>query len=80
MIKQTQEERVQERLHKLKGRPEPFNESETRFTKFKNQNISIVAPPEMYGKHWQEWIEYEAILDLHINLEVDITFIHWWAM
>ena len=80
MIKQTQEERVQERLLKLKDRPVLFTKYETRFTKFKNQNISIVAPPEMYGKHWQEWIEYEAILDLHINGQVDITFIHWWAM
>ncbi|GKF68962.1 hypothetical protein Tco_0198641, partial [Tanacetum coccineum] len=59
--KQTQEERVKERLDILICKPKPFQDS-------------------VYFKDWQEWIEYEAILDLHINAKVDITFIHWWAM
>nr|GEY06841.1 ulp1 protease family, C-terminal catalytic domain-containing protein [Tanacetum cinerariifolium] len=46
----------------------------------RQQNITIVAPHEMYVKHWEEWIEYEAILDLQVKAKVDITFIHWWAM
>ena len=48
--------------------------------KYKNQNISIVAPKEMYATRWEEWIEYEAIVDLHVEGKVDISFIHWWAM
>ncbi|GKC95255.1 hypothetical protein Tco_1160697, partial [Tanacetum coccineum] len=28
----------------------------------RQQNITIVAPHEIYVKHWEEWIEYEAIL------------------
>nr|GEY72425.1 ulp1 protease family, C-terminal catalytic domain-containing protein [Tanacetum cinerariifolium] len=43
-------------------------------------NILIVAPLEMYGGPWRECIEYEAILDLHIEGKIDITFIHWWMM
>nr|GEX55877.1 ulp1 protease family, C-terminal catalytic domain-containing protein [Tanacetum cinerariifolium] len=46
----------------------------------RQQNITIVAPHEMYVKHWEEWIEYKAILDLQVKAKVDITFIHWWAM
>ncbi|GJU71648.1 hypothetical protein Tco_1263053 [Tanacetum coccineum] len=34
----------------------------------------------MYVDHQEEWIEYEAILDLHINTKIDITLIHWWVM
>nr|GFA21494.1 ulp1 protease family, C-terminal catalytic domain-containing protein [Tanacetum cinerariifolium] len=34
----------------------------------------------MYGEPWREWIEYEAILDLHIEGKIDITFIHWWTI
>ncbi|GJW19074.1 ulp1 protease family, C-terminal catalytic domain-containing protein [Tanacetum coccineum] len=55
-------------------------DSVKRFTKCKKKTFSIVAPHEMYFKDWEEWIEYEAILDLHINAKVDISFIHWWAM
>ncbi|GJV74721.1 uncharacterized protein Tco_1506305 [Tanacetum coccineum] len=78
--KQTQEERVKERLDKLKHKPKPFQDSVKRFTKCKKKTFSIVAPHEMYFKDWEEWIEYEAILDLHINAKVDISFIHWWAI
>ncbi|GKD93653.1 hypothetical protein Tco_1373490, partial [Tanacetum coccineum] len=77
--KKTQEERVKERLDKLINKPKPFQDSVKRFTKCKKKTISIVAPHEMYFKDWEEWIEYEAILDVHINAKVDISFIHWWA-
>ena len=76
----TQEVRDKERLDKLKCRPKIFKDSARRFTKCKNRNIPIDAPHNMYVKPWGEWIEYEAVLDLHIKAKVDITFIHWWAM
>ncbi|PWA86099.1 ulp1 protease family, C-terminal catalytic domain-containing protein [Artemisia annua] len=76
----TQEERYKERLDKLEDRPKLFKESARRFTKCKNRNIPIDAPHNMYVKPWGEWIEYEAVLDIHIEAKVDITFIHWWAM
>ena len=76
--KQTQKERVQERLNKVKSRA--FKNSLTRFTTCENQNISIVAPREMYANPWKEWIESEAIVDLHGQGMVDISFIHWWTM
>ncbi|GKB81733.1 ulp1 protease family, C-terminal catalytic domain-containing protein [Tanacetum coccineum] len=78
--KQTQEDLIKERLDKVKYRPRSMQGSVKRFTNCKNQNISIVAPHEMYDRPWREWIEYEAILDLHIKGLVDITFIHWWTM
>ncbi|PWA78073.1 ulp1 protease family, C-terminal catalytic domain-containing protein [Artemisia annua] len=34
----------------------------------------------MYANPWKEWIEYEAIVDLHGQGMVDITFIHWRMM
>ncbi|PWA72519.1 ulp1 protease family, C-terminal catalytic domain-containing protein [Artemisia annua] len=76
----TQEERYKERLDKLEDRPKLFKESARRFTKCKNRNIPIDAPHNMYVKPWGEWIEYEAVLDIHIEAKVDITFIHWWAI
>ncbi|GKB60885.1 ulp1 protease family, C-terminal catalytic domain-containing protein [Tanacetum coccineum] len=78
--KQTQEERVKERLNKLKHQPEALRDSAKRFTKCEKVLVSVVPPHEMYDKPREEWIEYEAILDLHINAKVDITFVHWWAM
>nr|GEV56040.1 ulp1 protease family, C-terminal catalytic domain-containing protein [Tanacetum cinerariifolium] len=78
--KQTQEERVKERLDILKHKLNLFQGSVKRFTKCKKKNISIVAPHKMYFKEWEQWIEYEAILDLYINAKVNISFIHWWAM
>ncbi|GJQ95272.1 retrotransposon protein, putative, ty1-copia subclass [Tanacetum coccineum] len=76
--KQTQEDRIKERLDRVKFRPRSIQGSVKRFANCKN--ISIVAPLEMYGGPWREWIEYEAILDLHIEAKIDITFIHWWTM
>ena len=78
--RQTEEERVQKRIVKLEDRPKAFKDSLRRFLKCKNRNIPIVAPKEMYAKPWNEWIEYEAIVDLHVEGKVDISFIHWWAM
>ncbi|GKD89457.1 hypothetical protein Tco_1364964, partial [Tanacetum coccineum] len=77
--KQIQEDRIKERLDRVKYRPRSMQGSVKRFANCKNQNISIVAPHEMYGGPLREWIEYEAILDLHIEGLVDITFIHWWT-
>ncbi|GJV65988.1 RNA-directed DNA polymerase, eukaryota [Tanacetum coccineum] len=76
--KKTQEDRIKERLDRVKYRPRSIQGSVKRFTNCKN--ISIVAPLEMYDGPWREWIEYEAILDLHIEGKIDITFIHWWTM
>ncbi|GJZ93181.1 ulp1 protease family, C-terminal catalytic domain-containing protein [Tanacetum coccineum] len=76
--KQTQEDRIKERLDRVKFRPRSIQGSVKRFANCKN--ISIVAPLEMYGGPWREWIEYEAILDLHIEAKIDITFIHWWTI
>nr|GEY66157.1 hypothetical protein [Tanacetum cinerariifolium] len=76
----TQEKRVKERLDILICKPKIFQDSMKRFMKFENKNISIVAPRDMYSKDWQEWIEYDAVLDLHINAKVDISLIHWWAI
>ncbi|GKB25451.1 ulp1 protease family, C-terminal catalytic domain-containing protein [Tanacetum coccineum] len=76
--KQTQEDRIKERLDRVKYRPRSIQGFVKRFTNCKN--ISIVAPLEMYDGPWREWIEYEAILDLHIEGKIDITFIHWWTM
>nr|GEY14496.1 ulp1 protease family, C-terminal catalytic domain-containing protein [Tanacetum cinerariifolium] len=77
---QTQEERYTERLDAVKYRPKYYRDSVERFAKCKNRVISIVPPKDMYVGPWEEWIEYEAILDLHINTKIDITCIHWWAM
>ena len=78
--RETEEERIQKRIVKLEDRPKAFKDSLRRFLKCKNRNIPIVAPKEMYAKPWNEWIEYEAIVDLHVEGKVDISFIHWWAM
>ncbi|PWA68561.1 ulp1 protease family, C-terminal catalytic domain-containing protein [Artemisia annua] len=75
-------ENLNEMLHDLEANGDIDQEDlqQLRFLKCKNRNIPIVAPKEMYAKPWNEWIEYEAIVDLHVEGKVDISFIHWWAM
>ncbi|GKF14032.1 hypothetical protein Tco_0055494, partial [Tanacetum coccineum] len=43
-----------------------YDVSLTRFRENEN-TIPIVTPPKMCVEDWSEWVEYRAILDLHVN-------------